>query len=202
MTYLTKAPVHELLQRGMHNINDPHNRHRAVMSLFGSLDSDSPRKQNGILYRLERMTTEAAYYLVRSQTPIEKPTPGTITREESIAELEQGDVVQFRIAVNAVVRHTDNNGCKSKIIIKPVQIEATPQWTAAKLNAGLTDVSITRHNREFVGLRNQPNGKQIQIDLLDGFARVDDWSVLRQMLLEGVGRAKAYGCGLLTIRRA
>ncbi|UWE74467.1 type I-E CRISPR-associated protein Cas6/Cse3/CasE [Corynebacterium diphtheriae bv. gravis] len=39
----------------------------------------------------------------------------------------------------------------------------------------------------------------IQIDTVDGFGIVEDPELLNELILHGVGRAKAYGCGLLSV---
>ena len=40
----------------------------------------------------------------------------------------------------------------------------------------------------------------VQVDTVDGIAIVKDSVELEKILLNGVGRAKSYGCGLLSIR--
>ena len=68
----------------------------------------------------------------------------------------------------------------------------------------MKDIHINNHVREVLGVdrrgRRTGNGKVIQIDTIDGVAIVDDETILKEKLVKGVGRAKSYGCGLLTVR--
>lgn len=216
MKFLTKVPQHELRRRanwkGRESADD---RHRDVMSLFGDLPGN-PREQAQILFRFERLPGQAPTYLIRSDIRPSNPTPQTLTKTEPEMRLEKGMVVAFRISINAIQR-------KSTGGIRPVpydvpsdldldeddfqsaselpQVSMTP-WLAQKLAPALADVTVLNHHREVLGGRRSggSSGKVIQVDTVDGIAVVGDVEALRALLAKGVGRAKAYGCGLLTIR--
>ncbi|MOA25418.1 CRISPR associated protein [compost metagenome] len=51
--------------------------------------------------------------------------------------------------------------------------------------------------------RLQPRGKRVEYSSLDyqGLARVVDPQALQRALLEGVGHARGFGCGLLLVKR-
>lgn len=229
MTYLIRVPQHELRMRTGNRVDSPDNRHRDVMSLFGEIDGQ-PRKDAGILFRLERLPGAAPTYLIRSSLIPEKGTPTTQVREEVISSLSAGSLVSFRLSINAIQRlkgggirpvagdlgpnlvdmesesEWDDLNATSSSISEPPKPVALSEWLKEKLAPALADVSILNHQREVVGAarnraRNTAGTKVIQVDLIDGVARVSDPEALRTLLSEGVGRARSYGCGLLTVNQ-
>jgi CRISPR system Cascade subunit CasE len=71
------------------------------------------------------------------------------------------------------------------------------EWVAEKLAGAVADVQILNHDRNVIGRKT---GRVVQTDLVDGFGVVEDQSKLQELLRGGVGRAKNYGCGLLTVK--
>lgn len=61
------------------------------------------------------------------------------------------------------------------------------------------DVRITARNRLSFRRRAQEPPVVLQVVTYEGHLVVEDVERLRHLLLSGVGRAKAYGCGLLTL---
>ena len=59
------------------------------------------------------------------------------------------------------------------------------------------DLSFGKHDDAGPGRRRQVTLRQARFD---GTLRVVDAAVLRTALVQGIGRGKAYGCGLLTLR--
>ncbi len=220
MTFLSQVPQHELRIRAGRMPDGPNTRHRDVMSLFGELPGNA-REGSGVLFRLEYLPGRPPSYLIRSAVPPTNPTAGSQTVEEREDELPRGTAVAFRIAVNAVQRTK-----KTKNGVRPVYVdgaleelvesgemseeeassatEITP-WLSEKLAPALVDVRIINHQREVLGRGRQGQNRSkeriaVQVDLIDGIALVEDPKALRMLLKRGVGRAKSYGCGLLTVR--
>lgn len=213
--YVAKYPVHVALAQNSENkpargwdAHDPQFRHRAVMVLFGDLADESSRKSANILFRVDSLPGEPPFFLIQSQVkPID--TAGLLVRERSVPVLESGQHVRFRIAVNAIRRNTSAHGRRG---VSPVPFdgdeEAPESWTRMtpwlqdKLARALSDVTIMNHQREVLGVtrqRVQKSGRVVQVDIVDGIARVDDPMKLAEMIVNGVGRAKSYGCGLLSV---
>jgi len=57
---------------------------------------------------------------------------------------------------------------------------------------------IERNIEEF---RRQDSRVTLSIATFDGVLEVTDPQALRHLLVNGIGRAKAYGCGLMTLSR-
>jgi len=67
---------------------------------------------------------------------------------------------------------------------------------------GLADsLIVSRYQQHRVSARKHE--KQLMFSSVDysGMAEVTDPNALRKTLLEGIGRSKAFGCGLLLVRR-
>lgn len=120
-------------------------------------------------------------------------------------------MVAFRLSINAIRRHTKKINGEKIVEAIPVRADNYSEnsnygdlnyWLQQKLSPGLSDVSILNHQREVIHSSKdlKSNGKTIQIDLIDGVGIIEEVSALEDMLNKGIGRAKAYGCGLLTIK--
>ncbi|WP_051866673.1 type I-E CRISPR-associated protein Cas6/Cse3/CasE [Corynebacterium atypicum] len=216
--YLTKAPVHALLgreeaagsARGW-DVDSPTFRHRAVMGLFGELEG---RASAGILFRLDRVAGQAPYFLVQSKIAPEIPEEltGIEVREVELPQLAQGQTVSLRVAVNAVRRKTEEVDGKKKTRVTPVPFDFDEQvtekneetvspWLARKLSPALRELEVVNHVRDV--LKDPPargGSKTLLVDIIDAIAVVGENEALARLLREGVGREKAYGCGLLSVR--
>lgn len=213
--------------RSGNRLDTPDNRHRDVMSLFGRIEG-SARKEAEILFRLERLPSSAPAYLIRSSIKPEHPTPSTQIREDTSANTSLGSLVAFRLSINAIQR-LKAGGIRSVASDLDIGVDdsesdwddlgkqpPTPQvaskqvylteWLREKLSPALEEVSIMNHQREVLGAarsrsKNTSGSKVIQVDLIDGVARIADTAALGTLLSQGVGRARSYGCGLLTINK-
>ncbi|MGV3103903.1 type I-E CRISPR-associated protein Cas6/Cse3/CasE [Rothia sp. 32237D007AR] len=220
--FLTKYPVHEALmvdhpnkpQRGW-DVNSPIFRHRAIMHLFPELMGDTPRADSSILFRLDAIAGSAPYFLIQSNLAPNEGHPVEAKQVELVSP-PAGTYISFRLALNAVKRKGNKPGSNGKRGQGIVQIpfdgdveadKALPrmsEWLADKLSPALSDVTIMNHQRQVLGSdrsgRAQGSPFVVQVDTVDGFARVEDPAHLEEILLKGIGRAKSYGCGLLSIR--
>lgn len=210
--YLTKYPVHQALavnhpgkpQRGW-DLDSPIFRHRATMHLFPQMDEAAPRANANVLFRLDTAPGAAPFFLIQS---LHEPT-GVETAQIKMVELtapEAGTTIAFRLAVNAIKRKTDGG-------VIPIafdqeehkdEVPGMTEWLSQKLSPALTGIELLNHQRQVLGTdrRGAKRGSDfaVQVDTVDGFAQVADPVHLQELLLKGVGRAKSYGCGLLSIR--
>lgn len=169
--------------------DDANSRHRMVMSVFPQYLGTYPRSKQRILYRFEKDAT-GARCLIRSSIPPANLN-GVQTLEEKLSE--DLDHVAFRITANPMIR----TGKQEKPIKEQYDQE---EWIEQKLSAALSQLEIVDQKTEVVK-RDWTSGKSVlQLVQFDGIAKVDDRGALKNLLLEGVGRNKNYGAGLLTIR--
>ena len=205
------------MKKRVKNITSPTFRHRAIMGLFGQIGGSTPRQELGILFRLETPATEAPYFLVQSLQYPDRETlkkiSGAQCKDIELQVPPTGTPVLFRVAVNAVKRTSITDASnKRRTLIKPVELDGigSPDstispWIANKLSPALNEVSVLNHRREVLTDprdKKKPQSMTVQIDTIDGVATVADPSTLEEILTHGIGREKAYGCGLLTVRVA
>ncbi len=107
-----------------------------------------------------------------------------------------GAQFRFRVAVHAVRR---NGRSKTERVVAPEDAQA---WLLERLSPAVTDVEILNQYRtrtESTGRRPAP--ARIDPDTFDGVGVVKDARAFDALRLAGVGRAKSYGCGLLTAQQ-
>lgn len=209
MTHLTLVPLHRIFSGrdgmpGPRSLDDPQALHSTVMRLFGPVEGGSPRAGAGVLFRVEPPGPgRAGALLVRSAAPPVAEIAGLVTRPEP-ASPAAGTPVAFRLSVNAIRRtNARSRGGRPATYSVPRDDDADndgpamTEWVAERLAGAIQDVEILNHDRSVVGRKTS---RVVQTDLVDGFGVVEDAGRLTELLVAGVGRAKNYGCGLLTVK--
>lgn len=202
-SYLTMTPLHAAFsgrngRPGPRALDDPLALHQTVMNMFGHVEGDSPRAGAGIMFRVEPAGPGLpAALLIRSAVEPLNKVDGMVVREEH-GVAAQGTPVAFRLAVNAVRRQKGGGVVPVPRDDAPVEgFDGMTEWVAGKLAGALRDVELINHDRRVLGSRS---GRAVQTDLVDGFGIVEDAGELEALLAGGIGRAKNYGCGLLTVK--
>lgn len=188
---LTKVPLSSLPTR-WRNADDIH---RGVMSLF---DRDLPGEQNerratsNILFRLESGRNGEGHVLVQSDRPTTHPELTSTSLDPLLASLETGVQVAFRIDINPVTVKSHSN------VRKAVPDDLIAAWfVTQKMQAAFAATEVRDIQCDQLSLKN--GNAYLRIARIDGIAKVDDADALREQIRHGVGRAKAYGCGLLSV---
>lgn len=214
-TFLSLISLHTLFSGrngmpGPKSINDPLALHGTVMRLFGPINGPSPRATAGILFRLEPAAPgRAPALLIRSALAPVTTVPGLLTREEPAAPAA-GTPVAFRLSANAIRRrgtsvtvsgrkrtHSTMSGSVPRDDDPANTGPAMTEWVADKLAGAIDAVELLNHDRQVIGNKTS---RTVQTDLVDGFGIIEDPEKLTVLLAAGIGRAKNYGCGLLTVK--
>lgn len=188
------------------NWSDHLEAHRAVMRLFArdlpGTGSDA-RSKASILYRLDPQPDGTTRVLVQSGAAPELLPPRAQSRRvpEPAWAVPSGTRVQFRLAVNAISRRTDKSGPRRREVTNVIPFNDVDEWISARLMAVLRDIDLVNHTRMVSrARRGSATGPPIlHVDSVDGLAVVSDAQGLQELRVGGVGREKAYGCGLLTL---
>ncbi len=201
------------------NWTDHRAAHRGVMRLFPRLlegPADHRRAAAGIMYRLDVLggvPTVLVQSLVRPELTPESSRTTEVSARAWTAEA--GERVVFRIAVNPVRRSTQQFSDATKTVrLAPldgtrrtrshqkqvaavVPVEGITEWLSARLDGALGELVLVNHFRDLTAT----GGHKLVVDTIDAVAVVTDAAALDEVRRKGVGRSKAYGCGLLTLRR-
>jgi len=179
------------LVRRIRDWNDAEQVHHAVMSLFRE-NLPGPQQQRrataGILYRIDQNT--GRILLQATVAPI-RTDHGIRTTDLSglLTRLTAGTAVRFRLDINAV-------RCQARTHHRsPVPESEFPDWLARRLHPALTAITILDAPITVRRAGQTP----LRIAHVTATARIGDRDALLQLIHAGVGRARAYGCGLLSV---
>jgi CRISPR system Cascade subunit CasE len=193
MPTLAAIPLdHPALTRHVRDWGDRDQIHKAVMTLFRP-DLPGPQDQRraaaSILYRIEhrpqpRILLQAAVAPARSDYGI-RVTDLTALLDR----LHPGVRVHIRVDVNAV-------RCQSRTGRRlPVPDSDLPAWLTERLDPALTDVDILNAPITVSRAGSHP----LRVAHITATATVGEEGRLIELIRDGVGRGKAYGCGLLSV---
>lgn len=188
--------------------------HRLVWTLF----ADVPDRRRDFLWREEA----PGQFLVLSQRPPALDSPILeIDSKRFEPALEAGDRLAFMLRANPTVTPTGADCRRSDVVMhaihrlptgqaraaaRPVAIqEAGSRWLVRLGERNGFAVQPERLAVDGYELRQVPRilGDPMKFGQMDfqGMLTVVDAPLFRQALLRGFGRAKAFGCGLMLIRR-
>lgn len=171
--------------------------------------SERPIGNAGHLLAARPLAKPIAFELDRGELELRSPR-----RPDAGFRVRPGDRVRFRLRANAV-RTVDGKRYRPRI--DPADFEAGQpyrdlafehahkEWLARKLNGAASDISLASLTTGWSsGWRTkhepQPNQRmQWWSALFEGDFLVDDPSALRELLISGIGPAKAFGFGLLSV---
>lgn len=180
--------------------------HHRVMSMLPDDLGPNARHQAGVLYRLEH-TRAGARLLVQTRTQPEldrlpAPYHDAHTRELDplLDTLRPGLTVAYRLAANTCKRLGRHAGPREGKAVALTGPDADQWWTTRAPRCGLRlHTVVSRPIPAHSGWREGTGRLRHAVTQFDGIATIADPTPLREALLGGVGRARSYGCGLLSI---
>lgn len=199
MMFWTLVPAHAV---GVGDWADHRQVHRAVMALFPPDLPGAPQERRagaGILFRVDDTPTGRVLLIQSSIAPSRRPALAVVKAVHVGTALPEGALVRFRVAVNAVVRSKRSDGRATDVPLAEGQLDG---WLTGKLAGALRDVTVLQSFRQVYGTDRRgarPGMPALQVDTVDGTGVVRDPDVLLALVGAGIGRGKAYGCGLLTV---
>lgn len=214
--YLSRVELNEYRRDTMKALGSPQIMHAAVMASFQSFDGESDDR---VLWRVDRVGN-ALYVLVQSKRkpdfthiveqygrPATGQTWDTVEYDRHLDEMGEGSVWRFRLRANPTHSVMEEGGSRGKVY-PHVTAEQQLGWLVDKAGRcgfsiqsddGMLGAEIVQRETK----RFQRNGKTVTLSVVtfEGVLRVTDSELFRKAMTEGIGRAKAYGCGLLTTMR-
>lgn len=198
---------------------NPYELHRAVWTLFPGQEKESRKKLDepraGFLFRVEENRIgQPARLLVQSH--IEPQAEGrwarVLGRREFDPKPSAAQRLEFLLTANPIKTITDRDHPskpgkkpdkkgKYKCRVPLLREEEQIAWLTDRLAdcAVVESVSVQAHPLLFFR-GNGNNGKLLTV-AFQGLLRVTVPGILRDRLQNGIGPAKAFGCGLLLLRR-
>jgi CRISPR system Cascade subunit CasE len=218
--YLTRFTINPARRGARKLLGSPQAMHAAVMAGFAEppAGGDSPR----ILWRVDQnaATPRVVLYIASPTEPdlthlVEQagwPTTEnwqTLPYGDFLESLKDGHQWAFRLTANPV-RYGRGPGGKDTQRYGHVTVEQQRQWLLSRADrAGFRvaeaesgELDLILHRRESLTFARKDGRVTLRVVTYDGKLEVTDADLLRRALTHGLGHAKAYGCGLLTLAPA
>lgn len=192
--------------------------HQALWNLF----ENDPKTERDFLYRQEQGDRAPTFLLLSKREPADRDGCWIIETKPYQPRIQVGDRLGFSVRINPVVARRDKNGKQHRHDVvmdrkkalqetgrKPSQAEvvqeAIEEWFAARATRSgfeLTDSGVLAESYQQHRL-SRGKGNPIQFSTVDctGQLTVADSETFLAVAMNGMGPAKAFGCGLLLIRR-
>ncbi|GAA3357859.1 type I-E CRISPR-associated protein Cas6/Cse3/CasE [Saccharopolyspora gregorii] len=226
--YLSRLTPDTTSHRFRRDHGDLQHMHRTVMSAFPDIQTDKrARADHAVLWRLDPADRGFALYVQSRTRPDWNHLGDYLAQPADVRELspvldavQPGRKLAFRLAANPTKRlryeHQREPGRAGRRdnrypIVKP---EAQLAWLINQgdrngfiIPAGSDaqpDVALVPGPRLTGRQAGSPKTNKVSVDPVrfDGHLVVTDAELLTAALTAGIGPAKAYGCGLLTLARA
>jgi CRISPR system Cascade subunit CasE len=213
--YLSRVEINPRLRATKLALNSPQRLHAMVAASFPSLSVGSDHGRH--LWRLDKLG-HSFYVLVVSSVPPDfthlieqigwaasKQSWETKSYDSFLARLQQGQEWQFRLRANPTHsvkrKEASNEASDGRGIVHACStIEKQKEWLMTKApKHGFLLNGFELVARDVSKFKRQQQAVTLHMATFEGFLKVEDPVLLREALSTGIGRAKAYGCGLLTL---
>lgn len=184
--------------------------HNWVERSFYSERRNNKEQLSRKLWRIDKLNNE--YYLVI----VSKNKPDNLEHDENavkgssiiksydtfIDELKQESVLRFKITLNPVCSiKSDSHDAKRGKVVPHVTIEQQKKFLVDRsIKNGFELLSFNIIERGYVRFK-KPSKKDIMLSkaIYEGVLKITDIDKFRNVLVNGLGKKKAYGFGLMTV---
>ncbi|MFJ8932125.1 type I-E CRISPR-associated protein Cas6/Cse3/CasE [Streptomyces sp. NPDC102364] len=212
--YLTRLhldPHHPAARR---DLADRDQLHKTLMCLAGHPAGPTPRRSAGLLFRLETDTPTPTVLVQSSVPPQPHRLPSGYASVQThdttglLTHLAPGQPVHYRITASPVRNRPGtpigvrDDGRLLRARGRPTPLhgdEALAWWQRQADQAGLALHTAALTSQPFITRQRAVRHHLIQFD---GHAHIHDTTALTHALHHGIGRAKSYGAGLLSLAPA
>ena len=213
--YLSRIALNMRRKDTLEALTSPQRLHAAVESSF----PPSPVGKGRNLWRLDRLAN-GTYLLVLSNRkpdfthiveqfgwPGAEQTWETRDYTDLMDRIRKGQLWQFRLRANPVhsVKQPEGKGPNNRgKIYAHITAKQQEEWLikrAEKYGFRVSESSFRVVQREVRRFRRHQGAITLGIATFEGVLEVTDLALFLRTLTQGMGRAKAFGCGLLTIMR-
>ena len=174
------------------------------------------KKDRRILWRVDHEKEELYLVLLTPKLPELYHITKQFGTEPSYAEVENyaktldglkdGDALRFRLQANPVKNVMQERGKRGKVQAITTEGEQK-QWLmdrSEKNGFALNENEFEVTKSEWQKFTTRSGGKHIVsliVAVFEGQLTVKDAALFKEALTKGIGRKKAYGCGLLTVEK-
>lgn len=188
--------------------------HQAVWDLF----ADSPGRRRDFLYRLDSIGRMPLVYTVSSRIPNDAKGLWRIENKEYAPRVEKGMKLVFSVRVNPTVKRDDKrhdvvmdakykarmNGNQGEIFTQEVITNSCGKWLEKRVQGnGFKILQFRADGYHQVQIKKARGGGPVRYSTLDitGALEIVDADSFVDVLFNGLGPQKGFGCGLMLVRR-
>lgn len=213
--YLSEVEINPYRRESSKALSSPEIMHAAVERSFPSFDRPADYRN---LWRVDRVG-EATMLLVQSTMkpdlthiverfgrPACEPGWHTLDYEDFLMDIHTGDVRKFRLRANPIRNVSSGIHGERGKVCHHITREQQLKWLVDKsVKHGFTvgDELCQYHISSAEVLRFQHNGGRVSFSavLYEGVLKVTDRDLFVASIRNGIGREKAYGCGMMSVSR-
>lgn len=179
---------------------NPYEWHRALWQLFPD------RKDDGrdFLFRIDQHHFGPGFIvLLQSQC-----LPQTVGKQARVIRgpkqinfqtILPNTLYRFRVTVNAIKEIRDIKDPQRKIRVPLIKEAEQIAWLTRKLDGAAILMEVMRIKNPPLYFRKKGQDGKLVTVTFDGILKVNDPELLRQLMVQGIGAAKSFGCGLISI---
>lgn len=200
----------------------PYTLHQSIWKIF----SDHADRRRDFLYRLDKDRQSPLIYAISTRVPTQSRDIWNIESKSYTPQIKAGSQLSFMLRVNPVVSKRDINNkqhrhdvvmdLKKRLKEQKIPPEEMPTITAIAQETGWGWLAARSESNGFSvrqdqiradGYRHEcfvkKGGRKISYSTLDftGELTVTDSKLFLDTLYKGIGPVKAFGCGLMLIKR-
>ncbi len=186
---------------------NPYEIHRALWRTFPE-DVNAGRD---FIFRVEKSGRQQVELLMQSmRQPVSQiPNAGLLATRDYPLKLVEGQRLRFLLIANPVKTINDERGRKNaKGEVKKCRVPLIDEseqrlWMERKLDVSARLEALIITNRLPLYFRKSKSNMagKIQPVSFQGILQIENPTILKEMIVNGIGPAKAFGCGLLSLAR-
>ena len=194
-----------------HQAQNSYQLHQALWRLFPNCE----HAERDFLFRVEQLQKgTGAQVLMQSAIPPQssEQSPVLLALREYSLNMQNGQRLRFRLRANPIKTIKDSSKGtvekKGKIFTKTVRVpllheEQQQAWLERKLQNFAQLEMLIVQPEPVLYFRKPKEGRsgKIQTVMFDGVLTVTDAEDFNNQIMKGIGPAKAFGCGLLSLAR-
>lgn len=208
---LTRLHINPQKRGARKLLGSPESMHAAVLAGFAPTVEpgrvlwrvDDLRDDGPVLYVVSSVAPDFGHIAEQAGWPGQAPAESR-DYEPLIRRLRQGQEWAFRLTANPVHRGRLSDGTQK--ILGHVTADQQLSWLLERqdrmgldLISGDGQPTARVIGRKVLTFRRQASHVTVSTVTYEGIGVVTDTEALRAVLTQGIGRAKAYGCGLMTL---
>ncbi|MFF9264070.1 type I-E CRISPR-associated protein Cas6/Cse3/CasE [Streptomyces longwoodensis] len=211
LTRLALDPQHPAVRADLADVDS---LHKTLMRLVPDHIGPTPRATAGLLFRTEAgpdpvLLVQTATPPVLTALPTHYGTARTLDLTPLLNSLTPQRTIRYRITAAPTVARSAGNptphpvtGKRRGKITHLTGDDAIAWWQRRATAAGLHPLTVSALSRPFPRTRLGRSAPYFTLTQFDGLARITDTEHLTHALKNGIGRAKSYGAGLLSLAPA